>query len=406
MVNRDYLFPFEVEVQSVTTIWVRQESQGSMIFSLSISDHPQLTEDLNGEHLVLGFYFGGAVVLALYNFFLFLGSRERSFLYYVLFVASIATYMAVLNGLAFQYLWPDSPTWGNHALAVLTYCTLLWALKFSASFLDSVRHAPRLSGIARWMQILVVALIPMTIMLPYSVAIKAAAFMAVVTVGLIFSLAVTALREGYRPARFFLFAWMTLLTSITVFIAKAMGLLPQSFWTHHCFQIASMAEMILLSVALADRANEYQRKSLTDHLTGLSNRRHFDGQLAIEYERSMRYGHDLSLLMIDVDHFKLFNDTYGHAEGDAVLQAVGREMRKRSRATDLVCRYGGEEFAVILPDANPEGAMKLADKDSGACRQQHLHETPDQYQRWHRHTPDCLLQRHGKAHQLCGYSAL
>jgi diguanylate cyclase (GGDEF)-like protein len=66
--------------------------------------------------------------------------------------------------------------------------------------------------------------------------------------------------------------------------------------------------------------------------------------------------------MIDVDRFKRFNDTHGHTEGDAVLRAVGREMRRRSRATDLVCRNGGEEFAVILPNTNPEGAMKLAER--------------------------------------------
>jgi diguanylate cyclase (GGDEF)-like protein len=101
----------------------------------------------------------------------------------------------------------------------------------------------------------------------------------------------------------------------------------------------------------------------TDGLTGLANRSHFDGMLAYEYARHLRSGKELSLIMLDIDQFKAFNDAYGHISGDECLREVARAMTKTaSRATDLVARYGGEEFVVLLPETNLQGAVMLAEK--------------------------------------------
>ncbi|MGA0093946.1 MAG: diguanylate cyclase domain-containing protein [Chthoniobacterales bacterium] len=100
---------------------------------------------------------------------------------------------------------------------------------------------------------------------------------------------------------------------------------------------------------------------LTDPLTGLANRRHFDQTLASEWDRAAREDHSLAVLMVDIDHFKRFNDTHGHAAGDVCLQTVARAMQEHcGRPGDLVCRWGGEEFAVILPATDAAGAMHLA----------------------------------------------
>lgn len=107
---------------------------------------------------------------------------------------------------------------------------------------------------------------------------------------------------------------------------------------------------------------ELRRLSSTDGLTGLYNRRFLDQTLAGEIERSNRYKIPLSILMFDVDHFKRFNDTYGHDQGDRVLKAISREMQQTFRKVDFSCRYGGEEFVVILPETGAEGALILADR--------------------------------------------
>ena len=102
--------------------------------------------------------------------------------------------------------------------------------------------------------------------------------------------------------------------------------------------------------------------SVTDALTGLYNRRYFNNNLKVESERSDRYGPHLSLILLDVDFFKKYNDTFGHTEGDKVLSMIGNIIQKCIRKTDSGCRYGGEEFAVILPQSDIDGASVTAER--------------------------------------------
>jgi diguanylate cyclase (GGDEF)-like protein/PAS domain S-box-containing protein len=108
-----------------------------------------------------------------------------------------------------------------------------------------------------------------------------------------------------------------------------------------------------------------QRNSLTDSLTGLSNRRFFDNALRTEFSRHKRSGSQLSLIMLDVDHFKKYNDHYGHLAGDNCLLQIANALKAVvERDIDIVARYGGEEFVVILPDTNCQGAAVLAERIS------------------------------------------
>lgn len=107
---------------------------------------------------------------------------------------------------------------------------------------------------------------------------------------------------------------------------------------------------------------ELQRISITDALTGIFNRRHLDERLKLEFERGDRGSKPLSVILFDVDHFKKFNDTHGHDQGDRVLQTMGRVMKSVLRQYDLPCRYGGEEFVAILPSADSDGAAAVAER--------------------------------------------
>ncbi|MEZ7198586.1 sensor domain-containing diguanylate cyclase [Pseudodesulfovibrio karagichevae] len=107
---------------------------------------------------------------------------------------------------------------------------------------------------------------------------------------------------------------------------------------------------------------EVKLRADRDGLTKLYNRRSFDERLVYEIKRRSRYHHDLSLLMVDLDHFKSVNDTYGHKAGDLVLRKVGEILSTVFRTTDLAARYGGEEFVVLLPHTSEESAWKLAER--------------------------------------------
>ena len=112
-----------------------------------------------------------------------------------------------------------------------------------------------------------------------------------------------------------------------------------------------------------ERANAaLQNLATTDGLTGLKNHRAFQEQFESEFERAMRYSLSLSVMMIDVDHFKKYNDTYGHPAGDEVLKTVATCLQTLARHTDFVARYGGEEFVVVLPNTDAAGALNLAER--------------------------------------------
>jgi len=112
---------------------------------------------------------------------------------------------------------------------------------------------------------------------------------------------------------------------------------------------------------LRDDLEDMRKETLTDALTGIANRRLFDMELRRQVRDAMETGESLSLLMLDIDHFRKFNDTYGHQTGDEVLKLMAGTMSRAVKGEDVCARYGGEEFAVILPRTDLDGAIKVAD---------------------------------------------
>ncbi|NCN10367.1 MAG: GGDEF domain-containing protein [Leptospira sp.] len=107
---------------------------------------------------------------------------------------------------------------------------------------------------------------------------------------------------------------------------------------------------------------EQERKTVIDYLTGLYNKRYFDEALIRETNQAKRHGRTLSILLIDIDDFKKVNDSYGHGMGDEVLKNLSRIIQKNTRKEDTICRTGGEEFTLLLPDTPSDGAFKVGEK--------------------------------------------
>jgi len=129
-------------------------------------------------------------------------------------------------------------------------------------------------------------------------------------------------------------------------------------------QIASlhdMVEMASMTIANLNLRNDLEQQSIRDGLTGLFNRRFMEVALDREISRAKRHEKHLTLLMVDVDHFKEINDTFGHDAGDGVLRKMAEVMNHLVRSDDIICRYGGEEFVVILPEMSPENACARAE---------------------------------------------
>ena len=358
--HRDFLFDLEIPAGEQRTFYLRAASAGPVDLNLEIYGQHALVGTLSMEQLAYGAYYGGFIVLVLYNFFIFLIVRDRAFVFYLLYAASYGLYFAIHNGLAFQFLWPDSPAWGNQALIVMLSLSLVFGMQFTRSFLDAPVFAPRLDVLARITQALALVGLLASFFAPYSLIILPVSILTVVVTSLIIVLGTIGLIKGYRPARFFMIAWGMLLSGVMVYMLKVFGVLPHNALTQNAFQAGSLLEMVLLSLALASRVRELQRQSRTDTLTRIPNRRAFDEVAAIEFDRARRGG-VMALLVVDIDHFKRFNDEFGHARGDEVLKQVAEKLVNGVRQGDHVCRFGGEEFALVLPATNGEDAARVAE---------------------------------------------
>jgi diguanylate cyclase (GGDEF)-like protein len=138
---------------------------------------------------------------------------------------------------------------------------------------------------------------------------------------------------------------------------------PTRVWQENeILLLRTVADQVTIAVNHARLFAQTQQQALTDALTGCCNRRSFELQLEKDLQLALRVSHPLSLIMIDVDHFKRVNDNFGHATGDVALQMIADVLREGLRLVDTAARYGGEEFAVILPQADTAGALVAAER--------------------------------------------
>ncbi|MBI4125016.1 MAG: diguanylate cyclase [Deltaproteobacteria bacterium] len=137
---------------------------------------------------------------------------------------------------------------------------------------------------------------------------------------------------------------------------------PDGFFKHDMKILTLVANQIALAMANAQLYTQTRELSVTDELTGVFNRRHFNQVLQLEWKRAVRFKRELSVLMIDIDFFKKYNDTFGHPKGDEALKKMGRLLDKNLREVDTVARFGGEEFVALLPDTDKRGALAVAEK--------------------------------------------
>lgn len=176
-----------------------------------------------------------------------------------------------------------------------------------------------------------------------------------------------------------------LLYSLIEYQGKIVGSLniytcdPQRRFTQDEVELVqSLTPQIGLALENARLYNELINLATTDSLTGIANRRQLDDLLALEVERSKRYQHPFCVLMLDLDHFKCYNDTFGHDLGDQLLVSIAAMLRRNSRAGDIPARYGGDEFVVILPETSIDGALVIARRLQTAVAEIPIPHTDDQ----------------------------
>ncbi len=392
--------------------------------TVKLSDEASFLKASRDQQFNSGIAIGGIVCLALIELLWFFASGLKSALLLTGYFVSRAMLLAALLGWSLFYLLPDMPELRGVGLPLLAALSSIFFLWFIIELFDLNHGHSKLTRIIRYFCWLVLAYIPLSLLLTVtqnifiSFAIHllttlllviiascllkkqnrlAGLFTVIAVLQLIFLLAVMATSlwlglelDQYRANILHVDFWLNgllisfLLSRQFYFESKDKELAQRQALDHAISSKNSQNELIALqnenqeileqhvqertlelNIALQElgEANqELARKNTLDELTGLNNRRFYDQKILAEFRRSKRNLTSLSLVLIDIDHFKKVNDTYGHQAGDQCLQQIAEKIKASlKRSTDIGCRYGGEEFCLILPNTDTLGAIELAE---------------------------------------------
>ena len=416
--HRNFIIPLELAPGETLTVYMRVLTGSSMQLPLTLWNPEAFQVYEQSDLLFQGIYYGIAIAMILYHCFVFIALRERTFFYYLGYITAMPLFLATLGGLSYQYLWPQATWWNDQLMMIFLHSVVIFGSFFTLRFLSIGRHShPIIHGTILSVAIVAGIIILAALAIPFAYIVLPSIVLTFIACSLMLIVGIVRLLEGDFPARYYTLAWCFMLFGGIVLALNKLALVPNNVFTQNAVQVGSALGVILLSIAIADRLNKEKQTALeaqqmalreeknarlaqaetlkvqeeantrleervrerteeletanaklkefstTDSLTGLKTRGYFEEAFMTYCVEAFRYQQPLSLLAMDIDHFKVFNDTYGHLVGDQCLRVVAETIASVvTRSTDLLARYGGEEFVAVLPDTTAEGARCVAER--------------------------------------------
>ncbi len=411
--HRDFVFLVPSNTEPVTA-FVRVKTLGSVQIPVAVTPSADF---LANEQLSYGWqtvFLGIIIAMALYNLFLFVIVRHSTYLWYVLTVVATGLVQLNFHGLLFQWLWPDSPGINRYFTVPAISLALFFAVTFTLRFLNVRLYSLTSYRFLQFIRAGAVFSLLFGLFGSYQAGIVLVSVLAALATPAAWLIGVQVWRKGQILGGFYVLAWTPLLIGHLILALSKLGVMPRSFLTEFVPQVGVALEVILLSFAMAYRINLERRRrqeaqeqalviqqqanqtlemrvqerteeleraneqlkaiSLTDGLTHVANRRRFDEKLEDEWKRALRHSHPLSMLLLDIDHFKRVNDELGHLVGDDCLTEVAALCAAEVQRTgDLLARYGGEEFSILLPATPEKGAVQVAERVRQAIARSPVH---------------------------------
>ena len=265
----NYIFDFNLKIGSTKTFYFEVYSSELLVLPVSLGSHEEMLSYSTLREVLFGIYAGIILVMFFYNFFIYLTVRDISYVYYVIYILLIGLTQASLKGFTGKYLWPDSDILNHYGPTIVSSLSGIAAIEFVKIFLHSKELAPKLHRVSY----IVNSLFTLSVFLCLIGNEHDSFNLMQVTTALgslyVFSMALIILKTGYRPAKFFLAAWGILLIGAVIFVLKDFNVLPFNIYTNYSLQAASVAEIVLLSFALADKINIFRKEKEQSQLEAL-----------------------------------------------------------------------------------------------------------------------------------------
>lgn len=405
----NFVFPFEMSGEEQSVVYLRVESSSSISIPIYLETEKSFIQKKDRADVINGIYFGITFGLCIYNLFLWVGVRRKVYGYYVLAIVNLVLFNATILGYSFR-IWPEWVAFQQVGIYFFSITSGISVCFFGMAFLGTAKYQPKMHKVLMSAVVLYAFCLPVILFSPPAISAKLNILIMLSGIFLLFILAIRSVLQGYGPARYYLLGQGVVLFSVVFTVLTSVGIIPLFYIAPEVMKWSSAFELIFFSIGLADLVNNERRlreeaqqeTALTqqklldeqlrvnehldtlvrqrtdeleqankrleelntlDELTGLRNRRFLNQVLPMEYQRAFREKQPISILMFDIDHFKKLNDSYGHQFGDLCLVHAGKYIRKNlHRPTDVAVRYGGEEFIVLLPSTDLEGAKEVAEK--------------------------------------------
>lgn len=248
-------FLFETQPRETTTIYIRIEGNEQLQVPLTLTTQDQLQQKNSDAYVIFGVYAGVICVMFIYNLFLYLSTRDQTYLYYIVYLFFIGLLQANFQGFPFKYLWPDNMWISTHAVYILTPLGALTALEFMRKFLHLRQLLPKHNSILNLFYIPygIALLLVVFNQLLYSYQLLQLTAMVIAIYMLV--IAFKSYNNGFESAKFFIRAWIVFLLGLCIFVLKDYNILPYNTITYNMMPFGSALEVILLSFALADKIN-------------------------------------------------------------------------------------------------------------------------------------------------------
>lgn len=259
--HRHFLFRLPHQQSATSTFFLRFTNEDRMEIPLTIWKESAFRRHEHTDQYVLGIYYGIVLVMILYNLFLFISIRDRSYLYYVLYIAAFVAWQLVQNGFAFEYAWTRGVAGTNCIVSVINFTLIMTVSHFVQSYLNTASFSPRLHRIIDVLKVISLGIPVMIPFASYAATIQFSVGIIIIGILIVLAAGVRGVMQGYRPALFFLIAWSAFLVGSLVYSLKVLGFLPVTPLTTYAIQAGSAIEVILLSLGLGDRINLLMRET-------------------------------------------------------------------------------------------------------------------------------------------------
>ncbi|WP_286233396.1 sensor domain-containing diguanylate cyclase [Thalassotalea sediminis] len=363
------VFPFQLAPQETKTIYVKNTSFSHQWYQLSLFDEQASKQALVGTGKYIALLVGMMLALMIYNFFLYISARKIENIVYAFYLISGTIWVALSYGVAANFFGVFSAEvfqLNSNVLSMPSFLVLFIMLIFDTRKRYPKEHLALSLLLALLVGDFIYSLFDIT------AALKPASTLAATMMLITFGVSISLWRKREPLAKYFFLghSMFIIFNMLAVFYYK--GLSDYNQINSHGVGIGILLEALMMAFVLSYRIKELERlkgkqeelKRLadTDPMTGLFNRRYFETAAQQLVHDAKQQQSPISIMVIDIDHFKAFNDNYGHLLGDEIIVNFASLIKQHQRNVDIACRYGGEEFLLLLPGCDANNAWKVAER--------------------------------------------